>query len=88
MFLCKENLCYNERKEGMHIKVHVTAGAKNEGIERKNADTYIVAVREKSERGMANKRVCELLADYFESPAGQVRIISGGLKPHKIIFIP
>ena len=72
----------------MYIKVHVTAGAKKELLERKNADTYLVSVREKSERGMANKRVCELLAEHFDAQAGQIRIISGGLKPHKIIFIP
>jgi len=72
----------------MHIKVHVTAGAKKELLERKNADTYLVSVREKSERGMANKRVCALLAEYFGCSSEQVRILSGGLKPHKIIFIP
>jgi uncharacterized protein YggU (UPF0235/DUF167 family) len=71
----------------MYIKVKVQAGAKNEEIKRKNNDTFLIKVREKAERNLANKRVCELLAQYFEISLNKIRIINGHQSPSKILSI-
>lgn len=71
----------------MYVKVKVFAGAKKESFEQKSDDHFEVAVKEKAERNMANKRVIELMSEYFKVPAGKVRIISGHHSPSKILSI-
>jgi len=71
----------------MYIKVKVEAGAKKEDIKKKNKDTYIISVRQKAERNMANKRVCEIMAGLFHIPIKNIRIISGHQSPSKILSI-
>jgi uncharacterized protein YggU (UPF0235/DUF167 family) len=71
----------------MYIKVRVEAGSKKESIKKKNKDTYIVSVREKAERNMANKRVCEIIASLFNISVKGIRIISGHQSPSKILSI-
>lgn len=71
----------------MFIKVKVQAGAKKEEIKKKSKDSYIVSVREKAERNMANIRVCEIMASLLGVAVGQVRIISGHQSPSKILSI-
>ena len=71
----------------MYIKVKVFTGAKKESFEQKSDDHFEVAVKEKTERNMANKRVIELVAHYFKVPTGKVRIVSGYQSPSKILSI-
>lgn len=71
----------------MYVKIRVQAGSKKEEIKKKNKDTYIVSVREKAERNMANKRVCEIMAQIFKISIKNVRIISGHQSPSKILSI-
>lgn len=71
----------------MYIKVRVNASAKKETIEKKTKDTYYISVKEKAERNMANKRVCEIMASLLEVPIKSVRIISGHQSPSKILSI-
>jgi len=71
----------------MYIKVKVTAGARKETFEKISDDHFEVAVKEKAERNMANKRVMELVADFFELPIGKVKIISGHHSPGKILSV-
>lgn len=71
----------------MYIKVKVEAGAKKEFIKKKSEDTYIISVKEKAERNMANKRVCELMANLFGIYINNIRIISGHRSPSKILSI-
>ena len=71
----------------MYIKVKVFTGAKKESFEQKSDDHFEVAVKEKTERNMANKRVIELIAQDFKVPIGKVRIISGHQKPNKMLSI-
>jgi len=63
----------------MYIRVTVTPNAKKElfvPAEGKE-DRFIVQVREKAERNMANTRVRELVAAHFSVPTGAVRMVSG-----------
>lgn len=71
----------------MYIKVRVQAGAKNEKITKKSKDTYIISVKEKAERNLANRRICEIMANIFKIPTKSVRIISGHQSPSKILSV-
>ncbi|MFA6251706.1 MAG: DUF167 domain-containing protein [Candidatus Paceibacterota bacterium] len=71
----------------MYIKVKVQAGAKKEEIKKKSKDSYIISVKEKAERNMANKRVCEIMALLLGVSVKQVRIINGHQSPSKILSI-
>ena len=71
----------------MLIKVKVFPQSKEDSIIKKSEDSYVVGVREKAERGEANKRVKEILAEYFQVSPGKVRLIKGGKKPNKIFEI-
>ena len=71
----------------MYIKVRVVAGAKKEKIEKKTKDTYHISVREKAERNMANRRICEIIALLLEVPVKSIRIISGHQSPSKILSV-
>ena len=46
-----------------------------------------VAVKEKAERNLANRRVIELVAKHLKVPAGKIRIISGHHSPSKMLSI-
>lgn len=69
------------------IRVKVTARAKKESIEQIAPQTLRIAVRESSENNRANKRILEILAEYYELPINKLRIISGHNMPNKMIQI-
>lgn len=71
----------------MYIKVIVKADAKKENITKKSADHFDISVKEKAEKNMANKKVIELLALYFNVPKGKVRIVNGHHHPHKLLVV-
>jgi len=71
----------------MYIKVRVLAGAKKEDIKKKNKDTYIISVREKAERNLANRRICDIIAGIFSISVKKVRIVSGHQSPSKILSV-
>ena len=64
------------------------AGAKKEKIVKKTKDHFDIFVKEPAERNLANKRVLELVRDYFKVYNGNLRIVSGHHSPSKIISIP
>lgn len=70
----------------MFIKVHVTAGAKEEKIDRLANDLFEITVKEKAERNLANDRVIAILRGYF-GDAGEIRLVSGHHSPHKIVSV-
>jgi uncharacterized protein YggU (UPF0235/DUF167 family) len=71
----------------MYIHVAVTAGAKKESLKKKSKDHFLISVKEKAERNMANARVLELVAEHFKISKGKVRIINGHKHPSKLIII-
>ena len=72
----------------MYIKVKVTTGAKKEKFVKKSKDHFEISVQEPAERNSANKKVVELVRDYFKVYNADVRIVSGHHSPSKIISIP
>jgi len=71
----------------MYIKVRVTAGVKRESIEKLSDDHFKIGVKEPAQKNRANKRVIELLAEYFRVPVHRVRIVNGHHHPSKLISI-
>ncbi len=82
-FDCFTRPLYHRR---MLIKVRVKAGERRESV-RKVGDRYEVAVREKPEANMANKRVLALLAAELGVPQKKLRIIKGHHSPSKLISL-
>lgn len=71
----------------MYIKVRVQAGTHKEKVEKKSEDHYIIHVKEKAERNLANNRVCEIIATLFNVQRKAVRIINGHQSGSKILSI-
>jgi len=71
----------------MYIKIKVTAGAKKERVVKKSDDHFEMSVIQPAERGLANKRIVELVREYLKVYNGDVRIVSGHHSPSKIISI-
>jgi uncharacterized protein YggU (UPF0235/DUF167 family) len=55
----------------MFIKVKFTSFIKKEEIIKKEKDSFEIKIKEKPERGEANKRIKELLSEYFNIPLGK-----------------
>ncbi len=71
----------------MYIKVWVKTKAKAEYLEKKKEDFYLISVKEKAERNMANSRALEVIALYLKVPKNKIKIISGHHHPHKIFSV-
>jgi len=71
----------------MYIKVKVEAGAKKERIAQISDDHFEVSVREPAERNLANRRVLELVSEFFHTPSGKVKLVSGHHSPGKILDV-
>ena len=71
----------------MYIKVKVQPNSKKELFDKTSEDTFAISVKEKPIQNMANKRVIELLTDYFSVSRGDLKIISGHRSPSKIINV-
>ena len=71
----------------MYIKVKVTPSAKKELFTKISDDLFNISVKEKPERNLANKRIVELLANFFAIPTGKIRLISGHQSKSKIFSI-
>ena len=70
----------------MYIKVKVITGAKKDSVLEKSKDNFIVSVKEPKERGLANKKMLELVGKHAKGK-GIIKIVSGHHSPGKIISI-
>lgn len=71
----------------MFVKVKITPGSRKEEVKKNKENSFSVLVREKAERNLANKRVCEIMAQQFNVPVNKVRIINGHQSRSKILSI-
>jgi len=69
------------------IKVKVSAGAKTEKVEELADGTFKIRVTEPPEKGKANSRVLELVAEYFGIPKSNVILLSGHTYREKVIVV-
>jgi uncharacterized protein len=70
-----------------YIHVKVTAGASKESLKQKSEDHFLISVKEKAERNLANRRVLELLSLHFKLPSSKIRIVNGHHSPSKLLVI-
>ena len=71
----------------MKIFVKVKTGAKEEKIEKTGENNYKVFVKERPEKGLANKAVIKILSRYFKVPQKNTIIVSGFASRQKIVKI-
>ena len=71
----------------MYIRVKVTPDAKKEILEKVKENEFKISVREKAKMGAANKRICQILQEYFQNPEGGVKIINGHHSPVKLLKV-
>ncbi|MCM8792678.1 MAG: DUF167 domain-containing protein [Candidatus Omnitrophica bacterium] len=71
----------------MKIFVKVKPKAKQEKIEKISESQFRVWVKEPPQQGRANKKVIELVADYFNIAKSKVKIVSGISSKQKCIEI-
>jgi len=71
----------------MKIFVKVKTGAKEEKIEKTDESNYLVSVKERPKKGLANKAVVRILSRYFKVPQKSVVIVSGFSSRQKLIKI-
>jgi len=71
----------------MFLKVKVFPNSKKEEIIKKSEDEFEIKVKEKAERGEANKRVKEVLARYLNISEEKLILIRGAKQRNKIFKI-
>ena len=71
----------------MLIRVYVTPNAGKTGVVRVTDDYFEVRVDERAEGGRANKRLLEILADYFRVPKSRISILRGTKSRNKIVQV-
>ena len=74
-------------KDPFYIKVKVKTSQKNEEIVQTSINRFEISIKEKPERGNANKRILEMFTNFYDSPAGGVSIINGQQSPVKLLKI-
>jgi len=71
----------------MFLKVKVFPNFKKEEIIKKSEDEFEIKIKEKAERGEANKRVKEVLARYLNISEEKLILIRGARQRNKIFKI-
>jgi uncharacterized protein YggU (UPF0235/DUF167 family) len=71
----------------MIIKVKVNTNSKKETLEKTSEDSYTVRMNVTREKGLANKKLLQILARHFNIPQTNVKILHGHSTTHKIVEI-
>jgi uncharacterized protein YggU (UPF0235/DUF167 family) len=69
----------------MYIHLKVKTKQKEERLEEVKENYFEISVREKAERNGANKRIIEILKEYFST--SDIKIINGHHSPKKLISV-
>ena len=70
-----------------YIRVKVRAGMKKEILKQISIDHFEISVKEKAERNMANRRVLEILCEFFHLSKGKIRIVNGHQSSSKLLVV-
>ncbi len=71
----------------MTIAVKVSPNAKKPGVEKLDEKTFRVRVDARPVEGEANKRLVEILADYFGVTKSSIRIVRGFTGRNKVVEV-
>jgi uncharacterized protein YggU (UPF0235/DUF167 family) len=69
-----------------YIRVRAKTKARAETI-LEERDTFYIAVKEKAERGEANARIRQVLAERLHCNPKQLRLVKGGTSPSKTYLL-
>lgn len=69
------------------LRLRVRPGSRREGIVGVHGGALKLAVSVAPERGKANERVVELLAELLDVPRGAVEITAGAASPDKVVVV-
>jgi len=69
----------------MYIKVRVKTGQSTEKVEVQSSNHFVVSIKEKPERNLANKRIIEIFQERYKTK--NVRIINGPHQPSKLLSV-
>ncbi|MBI2086051.1 DUF167 domain-containing protein [Candidatus Daviesbacteria bacterium] len=72
----------------MRIFVKARPKSKKEYIKREGEGSFIVAVKEVSEKGKANQAIIKALAEFFNIPISSIVLVSGQTFKQKVFEIP
>jgi len=71
----------------MFINIKVITNAAKNGITKQGKGQYLVKVTATAERGKANKKVMELIAEYFDISKMDILIVKGKYNSKKTLNI-
>lgn len=71
----------------MFIRVKVFPDSKKEEVIKRSESSFEIKIREKPEKGGANKRLILVLASYLKIPKSKIRLIKGFKQRTKIFEI-
>ncbi len=71
----------------MLIKVKCYPKSKKELLNKKDENSFEIFLKEKPERGEENKRIFEILAEYFSISKKRIKLIKGAKTQNKIFEI-
>jgi uncharacterized protein YggU (UPF0235/DUF167 family) len=71
----------------VYLKVRAHPGAKAEKVVEKPDGSLEVWTRAPAERGLANRRIAEIVRERAGNPPGGVAIVSGHTSPSKIFRV-
>jgi hypothetical protein len=72
----------------MKLTIFAKPNSKEAKVEKVDETTYKVFVKEPPVKGLANRAIVNLLADYFDVSISAIRIVSGYTSRTKIIELP
>ncbi|OGL87343.1 hypothetical protein A3I40_04020 [Candidatus Uhrbacteria bacterium RIFCSPLOWO2_02_FULL_48_12] len=72
----------------MKISVKVRTGAREEGVEEIDDNSFLVRVKAEPIDDKANKALLRVLARYFQVTPSVIKIIHGRSSKHKLIDVP
>jgi len=75
------------KKLPFYIRVKVKANQKKESMICLADDRFEIHIKQKPERGEANRRIIQIFDDHFKNPEGGVRIINGHHTRTKLLKI-
>ncbi|RTZ59019.1 MAG: DUF167 domain-containing protein [Gammaproteobacteria bacterium] len=71
----------------MLIRVKAKPRSKKEGVRQISEDYYEVRVNAPPEKGKANERIIQLLAQYFKVPKSAVKLVRGETSKEKLFEV-
>lgn len=69
------------------IKIKVKPNSREQKVEVLPDGSFKIQVKSIAEKGKANEEIVKILADYFDMPRGNIRIILGHGSPNKLVEI-